>query len=218
MKNTIAIIGATGLMGSALAGNLTKAGYPLLLMGRDHDRLNALAEEIKAFGGSHVEAIGCAREAAWEADIILPAVPYAAQAEVADHIKAVAIGKIVISIINPFNQSFDGLMTAPGSSAAEELQHQLPNSKVVKAFNTNFAADLGRIAGAPFDCFVAGEDYAAGAISQLVKDAGFNPVIAGKLEASRTLESMMLMLYGLSQRCGQNSNVSWKVLANSTEP
>ena len=34
------------------------------------------------------------------------------------------------------------LVTAPGTSAAEELQKLFPNAKVIKAFNTTFAEDF----------------------------------------------------------------------------
>ena len=51
-------------------------------------------------------------------------------------------GKIVISIVNPLNQTYDGLVTESTTSAAEELAKVLPYSKIVKAFNTVFAADF----------------------------------------------------------------------------
>jgi len=33
-------------------------------------------------------------------------------------------GKVVVDISNPLNQTFDGLATAPGTSAAEEVAHR----------------------------------------------------------------------------------------------
>ena len=44
--NNIAIVGATGGIGSALARRLSKSGYQLLLIGRSDERLNALASEL----------------------------------------------------------------------------------------------------------------------------------------------------------------------------
>ena len=40
----------------------------------------------------------------------------------ADKIRQVAIGKIVVSISNPLNSTYSDLVTSPESSAAEELQ------------------------------------------------------------------------------------------------
>jgi predicted dinucleotide-binding enzyme len=45
-----------------------------------------------------------------------------------------------------------------------------------------------------------------------VKDTGFNPLIAGKLQASRTLEHMTVLLVGLSMRYNYNWLAGWKVL------
>lgn len=77
-------------------------------------------------------------------------------------------------------------------SAAEELQEQLPNSKVIKAFNTIFAADFKYPVsnGKQVNVFIAGnDDEALDIVSNMVKTAGFNPIIAGNLSASRILES-----------------------------
>jgi predicted dinucleotide-binding enzyme len=82
-------------------------------------------------------------------------------------------------------------------SAAEELQHWLPNSKVVKAFNTTFADDFENpvIAGKRLDAFIAGDDEEVLiTVSELVKTAGFNPIIAGDLTVSDTLERVQLLL------------------------
>ena len=88
--------------------------------------------------------LDCSREASWEADIIIPAVGYGAQTEVAARIKDVVIGKIVVSIANPLNETFDGLLTEPTTSAAEELAKLLPHSKIAKAFNTTTGLRAGK--------------------------------------------------------------------------
>lgn len=48
MKSKIVIFGATGGMGSAVAGRLAEAGYPLHLVGRDQASLRPRAEELNA--------------------------------------------------------------------------------------------------------------------------------------------------------------------------
>jgi predicted dinucleotide-binding enzyme len=95
------------------------------------------------------------------------------------------------------NENFDDLVTDADSSAAEELQKLLPDSKVVKAFNTTFAADFSSpvINDKKADAFIAGTDsHALNVVSRIVASAGFNPVVAGNLSVSRTLERMQLML------------------------
>ncbi len=197
-KQTIAIIGAAGHMGSAVARNLARAGHRILLAGPKRDQLETLLATIKAITpNADVDILDCSHEASWEADVIIPAVPHAVQGDVAAKIKDVVTGKIVVSITNPLNATYDGLVTGPMMSGAEELAALLPHSKVVKAFNTVFAADFAApiLGGKPLDCFIAGDDdQAIATVSRLVQDAGFNPVTAGTLPISRTLENRMVPL------------------------
>lgn len=217
-KQTIAIIGATGNMGSGLAKTLSRGNNRLLLFAKHGDKVQALVEEIKSNNASaDVEALACPTDASWEADVIILAVPYAAEKEIAARIREVANQKIVISIANPLSETYSGLVTAPGTSAAEELQTLLPNSKVVKAFNTTFAADFSTpvIDGKQADAFVAGnDDEAVNTVCELVKTAGFNPIAAGNLSVSRTLENMQLLLIQLTMKYNYNWLAGWKILHN----
>lgn len=215
-KQTIAIIGATGNMGSAISKSLAKGAYRLLLCANDPDKVQALAQQIKQDNSSaNVEGLDCFVTASWEADIIILAIPYGAEKEVVEKIREVANQKIVISIANPLNETYDGLVTAPDTSAAEELQKLLPHSKVVKAFNTTFAADFTSpvIDGKQVDAFVAGNDEeAVQTVTELVKTVGFNPIVAGKLAVSGTLERMQLLLIQLGMKYNYNWLAGWKIL------
>lgn len=217
-KQTIAIIGATGNMGTAIAKSLAKGNYRLLLKSNRQEELNKLVNEIlSTTPAADVEAIACPKEASWEADIIIPAVPFDAEKKVAEKIRDVANQKIVISIANPLNETYTGLTTSGDSSAAEELQKLLPYSKVIKAFNTTFAADFYNpvINGQQVDAFIAGNnDEALKTVAELVSTAGFNPVISGDLTASRLLESMQLHLIQLSKKYNYNWLAGYKILHN----
>lgn len=217
-KQTIAIIGATGNMGSAISKSLAKGNYRMLLKANNAEALDKLVKEIKDKNSSaDVEAIPCPTEASWEADIIVLAVPFEAEKEIAGKIKEVTNQKIVISIANPLNQTYNGLVTAPDTSAAEELQKLLPNSKVVKAFNTTFAADFSSpvIDGKQVDAFIAGNDEdALEKVKELVSTAGFNPIVAGDISVSRTLENMQLLLIQLGMKYNYNWLAGWKILHN----
>ncbi len=217
-KKTIAIIGASGNMGSAIAKSLAKAPYRMLLFGKDEKKLNSVFEEVKVTNKSvNAEMIGCAADASWEADIIIAAVPFAAEKEVAEKIKQVATGKIVISISNPLNDTYTGLVTNAGISAAEELQKLLPHSKIIKAFNTTFAGDFSQpvIDGKTVDAFIAGNDEEAlETVADVVRSAGFNPIKAGELAISRTLENMQALLIQLNMKYNYNWVAGWKILHN----
>ncbi len=87
--------------------------------------------------------------------------------------------------------------------------------KVVKAFNTNFAADFAEpvIDGVLTDTFIAGNDREAlDYVEELVSIAGFNPIVAGGLSVSSTLESMQLLLIRLNIENNYQWHAGWKVL------
>lgn len=217
-KQTIAIIGASGNMGSAIAKGLAKGNYRLLLHSTQKDKAADVLYAIsKEHPDTEAEIMDCSTQASWEADIIIMAVPYSAGKAVAEKIREVANQKIVISIANPLNETFSGLVTAPGVSAAEELQQWLPHSKIVKAFNTTYAADFASpvIDGKQLDCFIAGNDTEAlETVEELVAVAGFNPIVAGDITVSRTLESMQALLISLTIRHNYNWHAGWKILHN----
>ncbi len=217
-KQVVAVIGASGNMGSAFARSLSKGNYRILLRSSKTDAIQSLLNEIKNDRFSaDVEVVDDDIEACWEADVIILAVPYAVEKRVAERIRSVVNQKVIISISNPLNDHSDGLLTQPGISAGEELQKQLPNAKVVKAFNTVFASDFDQpvIQEQRLDCFIAGDDEdALEVVYDLVKTAGFNPVIAGDLSMSGILESMQLLLIQLVMQSKYKRMTGWKILQN----
>jgi len=217
-KQTIAIIGAGGNMGSAIAKSIVGGNYRLLLFDRKPEQFGTLNKEIlQAYPEADLELMDCPHESSWEADIIILAVPHSAEKEIANEIQDVATQKIVISITNPIDEDFSKLTTEPDTSAAEKLQQWLPNSKVVKAFNTTFAADFDQpvIDGKQVDTFIAGNnEQAIQTVTELVKTVGFNPIIAGDLSVSGTLERMQLLLMQLTIKNEYNWLAGWKILHN----
>ena len=215
-KQVIAVIGASGEMGSAIAKTISNENYRVLLQSSDTDKVRSLIDEIKSNKPSaDVEVVNHPLDACWEADIIIIAVPYAAEKEVADIIWKVTNQKIVISVSNPLKNTDTGVATTSGTSAAEELQNLLPHAKVIKAFNTVFVNDFNHpvINGQQVDSFIAGNDKdALEVVYDLVKTAGFNPVIAGDLSQSSILENMKFLLIQLSKQNNYYGRAGWKLL------
>jgi predicted dinucleotide-binding enzyme len=204
-RKTIAIVGATEKRGSAIAKNLARGNYHLLLMSEDAENLSILKNEL-AGSTAEIETIGCAKNACWEADIIIVATPYEKEKEVAEKIKEVATGKIVISVSNPLDHNYDRLFPSSNNSAAEELQRMLPYSKVVKTFNAAYAENA-ILRGQEIDTFLAGNNGdAIETVSEMVRQAGFNPFVVGDLSMSRALERMQLLL--AQKGLGKNFNLS----------
>jgi 8-hydroxy-5-deazaflavin:NADPH oxidoreductase len=193
-KQVVAVIGASGEMGYVIAKSIANGNYRIVLQSPDANQIRTIADNIKSRNPFvDLDVVDSALDACWEADIVVLAVPYAAEKEVVESIKQVTNQKIVISISNPINDAYNALTTIQYTSAAEKLQEQLPHAKVIKAFNMLVASDFNQpvIDGQRTDCFIAGNDEdALEIVYDLVKTVGFNPVIAGDLTVSRTLESM----------------------------
>lgn len=67
---------------------------------------------------------------------------HTAAQELAQQLKDQLVGKIVVDISNPLTADFTGLAISGHTSAAEALAKLIPDSRVVKAFNTTFAGTL----------------------------------------------------------------------------
>jgi 8-hydroxy-5-deazaflavin:NADPH oxidoreductase len=193
----IAIIGV-GNVGGALAGSATKAGHRVTLASQDPSHAEQVAGETGA------QAAGSVADAAADADLIVLAVPGSAAADVVRALGDAASGKVIVDSTNPLNESYSDLTTR-GTSAAEQLQSDAPDAKVVKAFNTIFASRHGNPTedGAPIDAFYAGDDEGAKAqVAELLQSLGFRPIDAGGLRMARTLEEMAFLNIALNASNG----------------
>jgi predicted dinucleotide-binding enzyme len=193
-KQSIAIIGAEGNMGSAIAKGLASGNYRLLLKSNNARKLQALTKEIRASVPTvDLVPMECSKDACWEADMIILAIPYVLQKEMAQKIRDFANQKIVISIANRYSENGQEPGTAPAASVADELQKILPHSRIVKVFNTIPADGFTKPAGdrKQIDAFIAGNiDDDLRDVSALIRAAGFNPAISGDLSMSLRLENM----------------------------
>jgi len=210
----VTIVGA-GNMGRGIATRLAAGGHTVALVGRTEDRAATVAAELRANRpGAGIEAVSL--DTGLVNDIVVLALPYAAARDFAAANATRLAGKTVVDISNPLNGSYDGLVTEPGKSAAEEIAAILPKSKVVKAFNTTFAGTLvdGAVDGHALDVFVASNDGAAkAAVLSLVADSGLRGIDAGSLERSRQLEGLALLGITLQMPLGLGFKSAWKLVA-----
>ncbi len=210
---TITVIGA-GNMGRALARRFALAGEEVLLADRDAAKASTVAAETNAETADAV-SVTTVEDAIGRGDIIAFATWYPVTQQLAEQHATQLADKIVIDISNPFNETFDGLTTDSDTSAAEQIAAAAPSSRLVKAFNTTFAAVLhqGRIADQDLDVLLAGDDDDAKAtVAALAARAGLNVVDAGALSNARTLERMTLLLVELQGRYGLGFNAAFRFL------
>ena len=178
---TIGLIGA-GHIGSQVARLAAKSGYDVVISNsRGPDTLSALVAEL----GPRARAATPA-DAARAGDIVVVTIPLKNYRSVP---VAPLVGKIVIDTNNYYPER-DGHIPEldnETTTTAELLQSHLPQSKVVKAFNHIYAAQLttdGLPAGAKNRraLVIAGNDREAKAsVTHLLDQFGFDTVDAGPL-------------------------------------
>ena len=188
----IGILGS-GDVGKAMAKGFVAEGHEVWLATRQPDGEKAPGLKADVSGATITDFATAAKEAevavlCVHSSALEDAVELAGEENL--------VGKVVIDTTNVIQQEGDALIyAAGGTSAGEQVQEWLPDSKVVKAFNTVGAAMMYKpeLKHTP-TMFIAGDDPDA---KQTVRDIcvmfGWDPLDAGGIIASRSLEPMALV-------------------------
>ena len=202
----VTIFGA-GNMGRGIATRAIAGGHKVTFVDANPEAAQKAAADLKAETGTFDTPLG---------DVVVLAVWYGTNLEIAKQLGNKLAGKVVVDIANPLNATYDGLATAPDSSSAEDLAKALvAGAKVVKAFNTTFAGTLiaGSAGGQKLDVFIAGDDADAKAkVAQIVTDGGMRAVDAGPLSRARQIEGMQLLHIVTQATLGTNWGSAIKIL------
>jgi predicted dinucleotide-binding enzyme len=183
----IGIIGA-GKIGGTLATLWVKAGQEVLISSRHPDELKPLAQTLGP--RAHV---GTPHDAAVFGDVVLISIPYGALPQLGQDLKSELAGKIVLDTGNPYperdgDMALEARRKGTGVASAEFL----PGVRLVRAFNAINYKSLQSEAhrtGEPVAIPLAGDDAQALAVaSELVKDAGFEPVVVGPLSSAKLFD------------------------------
>ncbi|MEI7847500.1 MAG: NAD(P)-binding domain-containing protein [Chloroflexota bacterium] len=211
----VTVIGA-GNMGRGIGHRLVAGGNSVTIVDTNPESSEALAAELRSVAKTGATVSTASLENVHLGDVVVLAVWYGVNLEVAKQLGAKLAGKIVVDIANPLNSTYDGLATAPDSSSAEDLAKIVSaGAKVVKAFNTTFAGTLveGKVGSTPLDVYVAGDDEDAKlVVSKLVIDGGLVAIDAGALHRSRQLEGLALLGITLQFKHNLGFGTAWKLV------
>jgi 8-hydroxy-5-deazaflavin:NADPH oxidoreductase len=187
-KAKIGVIGS-GKIGGTIGGLWVKAGHPVLFSSRHPEELKDLVTNL----GSLAQA-GTVAQAVSFGDVIFVAVPYKALPQVGKENEAGLKGKTVLDACN-------AVAGRDGQELADEVerdgigvvsQKYLPGTHVVRAFNTMGFGVFAKEAHRPDPKLaipIAGDNPQAVQIAAgLVRDAGFDPVVVGKLADARRFQ------------------------------
>ena len=191
-SQTIAVIGGTGKLGAAIARRLAKAGRKVIIGSRLAESGDKVANEL-GFG-----LTGLANaDAAQAGDIVIVAVPFAAQeatlAEIAPHVA----GKIVVDTTVPLvPPKVMRVQLPPEGSAAQRAQKLLGETvTMVSAFHSVAAHKLATDENIACDVLVFGDDKNARAqVVELVTQTGLRGIHGGALANSAAAEAMTSIL------------------------
>jgi hypothetical protein len=186
-KSRIGVIGS-GHIGSTIGGLWVKAGHPVLLSSRHPEQLKELVAGLGPLAQN-----GTVQQAIAFGDALLIAVPYGAIPQIGQEYGDALKGKIVLDACNA--------VPARDGAIADEVerdgigvtsQKYLAGTRLVRAFNTLGYMIFAREANRPDPRLaipLAGDDSEALTVaSGLVRDAGFEPVIVGKLADARRFQ------------------------------
>jgi len=212
----VTIIGP-GKMGRAIGTRAAAGGHSVTFVGKTPENVETAAKEVKASAKKSAQVSTADLADVELGDIVVLALWYGTNIEVARQLGAKLAGKVIVDIANPVNSTYNGLVTAPDSSSAEEVAKvAAPGTKVVKAFSTTYAGTLlaKQVAGQPLDVFIAGDDPdAKDKVAQLVKDGGMRPIDTGPLSFARQIEGMQLLHITMQNALGTNWASTIKVLS-----
>ena len=212
----VTIIGA-GNMGLGIGTRLVAGGHSVTFVDASPETAEKTAAQVKATAPKGARVSTASLGEAELGDVVVLAVWYGTNIEIARQLGTKLAGKVVVDIANPLNSSFDGLATAPDSSSAEDVAKAIASgAKVVKAFNTTYAGTLvaGQVAGQPLDVFIAGDDEdAKNKVAELVKDGGMRPIDTGPLSRARQIEAMQFLHIVTQGTLGTNWGSTIKILS-----
>lgn len=181
----IAVIG-TGHVGGALGTGWARSGHDVIFGARDPSALEVNQLVSRCAGKASATTL---ESAVAGADVIALATPWAAVTEVLGQIGSGLAGKVLIDCTNP-STSFPAVDHSAGSGG-EQVAKLVPGASVVKAFNTTGFENMEnpKYGAEAATMFYAGDHAVAKkVVHDLARDLGFDPVDAGDLKQSHTLE------------------------------
>lgn len=203
-KASIAVLGGTGKEGGGLALRWAHKGHRVIIGGRSAERAEEAAAAMKATLGE-ADVVGMANvDAAAAADIVVLAVPYAAQQSTVQEVAAGLAGKILIDVTVPLVPPKVSRVHLPeGGSAVEAVQKLLGEGvRVVSAFQNISAHHLTKLdEEIECDVLVCADDAAAAdEVVGLAQEIGLRAWNAGPLCNSVVAEGLTSVLIALNRR------------------
>ncbi|MGE5215773.1 MAG: NADPH-dependent F420 reductase [Chloroflexota bacterium] len=201
MENlSVAIVGGTGNLGSALALRLGAPGVKIIIGSRDAEKAkNAVATLLPQLRAG--ELVGKTnREAVKDADFVVIAVPYEGHAQMVSDLKGQLGGKIVIDTVVPLNK-VKPFVPAAGSALQEAQQIVGDEAPVIGALHNISAVDLGDVESPLGDVLVCGDSAEAKLkVMEIIQRIGANAFDGGPASNAYVIEGLTGVIIHLNRK------------------
>jgi len=216
-KETIAILGGTGDLGTGLAIRWSKAGYKIVIGSRTMEKAQAAVDALKKISPQTPAEAMENTAAAAAGDIVVLTVPAEHQLSTLGSVQQHLQGKILIDVTVPLVPPKVGtVQLPPEGSAGKRAQTFLgENVSVVTAFQNIAAHLLQEDVQIECDVLVAGNKKAARErVVELITEAGMRGWHAGPIENSAAAEALTSILIQIN-RSGILSHAGIKIVGQS---
>ena len=202
-KETIAILGGTGDLGTGLAIRWSKAGHQIVIGSRTMEKAQAAVDALKKISPDTPAQAMENGDAAAAGNIVVLTVPAEHQLSTLEGVQAHLKGKILIDVTVPLVPPKVGtVQLPPEGSAGKRAQTMLGDDvMVVTAFQNIAAHLLQQDVVIECDVLVAGNKKAArDRVIELVEEAGMNGWHAGPIENSAAAEALTSILIQINRK------------------
>ena len=214
-KQTIAILGGTGDLGTGLARRWSQAGYPVLIGSRTLDKaveaVDGLVSIAKERGAGSIDVKAMTNiDAAQAADIVVMTVPFAHQLSTLESVKSALAGKILVDVTVPLVPPKVMRVQLPkeGSAGTRAQEFLGDDVQVVSAFQNVAAHHLKEGSELTCDVLVCGNKKdARQQVVELVEAAGMRGIHAGSIANSAATEALTSLLIFINKQYQGHSGI-----------
>jgi NADPH-dependent F420 reductase len=202
-KDTIAILGGTGDLGTGLAIRWSKAGHKIIIGSRTLEKAQKAVANLKKISPDTPADAMENRDAARAGDIVVLTVPAEHQLSTLETVREGLAGKILIDVTVPLVPPKVGtVQLPPEGSAGKRAQDFLGDDVMVVTAYQNVAAHLlQEDVHIECDVLVAGNKKAArDKVIELTEEAGMTGWHAGPIENSAAAEALTSILIQINRR------------------
>lgn len=197
---SIAIVGGTGNLGSALALRLGAPGVKVIIGSRDAQKAQNAVDVLRPKKRAG-ELVGTTnREAVKQGEFVVIAVPYEGHAQMVQDLKGQLGGKIVIDTVVPLRKGRP--FVPPAGSALLEAQSIVGDeAPVIGALHNISAVDLGDVDSQLGDVLVCGDNEEAKLkVMGIVRRIGARAFDAGPAANAYVIEGLTGVIIHLNRK------------------